>query len=112
MKLDKQIYEKIIHSKEFKNWFGDWEHPNSKTSKIVDKDGKPLVVYHGSPYKFTEFKYNINQTSTQVNLKKNDIDINDTLEMLVVNTGEREIRVKRKDTQPIKYKIEKYDNKI
>jgi hypothetical protein len=44
--------------------------------------------------------------------KKNDIDIYDTLEMLIVNTGEREIRVKRKDTKPIKYKIEKYDNKI
>jgi len=29
-----------IKSKEFKEWFGD--------SKVVDKDGKPLVVYHGS----------------------------------------------------------------
>jgi len=66
MKLNKETYEKIIHSKEFKNWFGDWENPDSKTSKIVDSTGKPLVVYHGSPYKFTEFKYNINQTSTQV----------------------------------------------
>jgi len=66
MRLDKETYEKIIYSREFKNWFGDWEHPNSKTSKIVDENGKPLVVYHGSPYKFTEFKYNMNQTSTQV----------------------------------------------
>lgn len=28
----------------FKNWFGD--------SKVVDADGKPLVVYHGMPPKF------------------------------------------------------------
>ena len=29
-----------VESEEFKRWFGD--------SKVVDKDGKPLVVYHGT----------------------------------------------------------------
>jgi hypothetical protein len=33
---------------EFKKWFGD--------SKVVDADGKPLVVYHGTVSDFTEFK--------------------------------------------------------
>ena len=33
--------EKGTDSKYFKKWFGD--------SKVVDKNGKPLVVYHGSP---------------------------------------------------------------
>lgn len=33
---------------EFKSWFGD--------SKVVDKDGKPLVMYHGTTKDFTEFK--------------------------------------------------------
>jgi hypothetical protein len=32
---------------EFKKWFGD--------SKVVDKDGKPLVVYHGTTADITEF---------------------------------------------------------
>ena len=32
---------------EFKRWFGD--------SKVVDADGKPLVVYHGTPNSFSEF---------------------------------------------------------
>jgi ADP-Ribosyltransferase in polyvalent proteins/Phage MuF-C-terminal domain len=31
----------------FKRWFGD--------SKVVDGEGKPMVVYHGSPEVFTEF---------------------------------------------------------
>ncbi|EKY4114267.1 hypothetical protein RCP98_006020 [Pseudomonas aeruginosa] len=31
----------------FNNWFGD--------SKVVDQDGKPLVVYHGTDKKFTVF---------------------------------------------------------
>jgi len=34
----------------FKQWFGD--------SKVVDEDGKPLVVYHGTGEDFSEFKYN------------------------------------------------------
>lgn len=32
----------------FKKWFGD--------SKIVDEDGNPMVVYHGSPLSFDKFK--------------------------------------------------------
>ena len=36
--------EKIIN---FWNWFGD--------SKIVDKQGRPLVVYHGTPNRFNSF---------------------------------------------------------
>jgi hypothetical protein len=32
----------------FKKWFGD--------SKVVDEDGKPLVVYHGTNVEFNEFK--------------------------------------------------------
>jgi hypothetical protein len=34
-------------SPEFKSWFGD--------SKVVDKDGNPLRVYHGTTRTFTEF---------------------------------------------------------
>ena len=41
--------EGIIYSKEFKDWFGDWENDPEHSSKVVDKDGKPLAVYHGSP---------------------------------------------------------------
>jgi hypothetical protein len=40
---------------EFKNWFGN--------SKVVDAEGKPLTVYHGTPYgKFSERADSINAT--------------------------------------------------
>jgi hypothetical protein len=39
--------ENGINSKAFKNWFGD--------SKVVDKNGKPLVVYHGTRGDIKEF---------------------------------------------------------
>ena len=41
---------------EFKKWFGDWEKEPEKASKVVDKQGKPLVVYHGTKANIIEFK--------------------------------------------------------
>ena len=47
----------------FKKWFGDWEKAaeespsaaKTNSSKIVDENGEPKVVYHGSPYRFFRF---------------------------------------------------------
>lgn len=44
-----------VRTKAFKKWFGDWENDPANASKIVDKNGEPLVVYHGSPEQFTMF---------------------------------------------------------
>ena len=47
--IEKNILENtdITKTSNFKSWFGK--------SKIVDKSGKPLVVYHGSNSKFSSF---------------------------------------------------------
>lgn len=44
-----------VHTPEFKNWFGDWQKAPEQASKVVDADGKPLVVYHGTKNDFTVF---------------------------------------------------------
>ena len=44
-----------IKSDNFKNWFGDWENNPSKTSKVVNEDGTPKIVYHGTTSNFTTF---------------------------------------------------------
>ena len=36
-------------TKNFKNWFGDWENEPENASKVVDEDGRPKVVLHGTP---------------------------------------------------------------
>ena len=41
----------------FKNWFGDWEHDQENASKVVDENGEPRVVYHGSGAKFNTFSH-------------------------------------------------------
>lgn len=46
----------------FKNWFGDWENDSRNASKMVDKNGRPLVCFHGSYANFDTFemKYHLN----------------------------------------------------
>lgn len=39
-----------VRTKAFKEWFGDWENAPENASKVVDENGEPLVVYHGSNY--------------------------------------------------------------
>lgn len=45
----------IIDTPNFINWFGDWK-TGKNCSKVVDNDGKPLIVYHGTNAQFDEFK--------------------------------------------------------
>jgi hypothetical protein len=55
---------KLVRSPEFKAWFGDWEHDPKNASKVVDSNGEPLVVYHGSDNDFNVFSYNYSATNT------------------------------------------------
>ena len=54
--LDERQYAQV-RTKEFKDWFGDWENDPENASKVVDENGEPLVVYHG-----TNSKWNILDT--------------------------------------------------
>jgi len=46
----------LVRTPDFKKWFGDWENNPQKASKVVDENGEPLVVYHGTGTDFTVFK--------------------------------------------------------
>lgn len=39
----------MVRTEAFKNWFGDWQNDPENSSKVVDENGEPKVVYHGSP---------------------------------------------------------------
>ena len=36
-----------VRTKAFKDWFGDWENDPDNSSKVVDENGEPMVVYRG-----------------------------------------------------------------
>lgn len=44
-----------VRTEAFKSWFGDWEHDPQNASKVVDENGEPRVVYHGTYGDFTVF---------------------------------------------------------
>ena len=37
-----------VRTPNFINWFGDWINQPETASKILDENGEPLVVYHGT----------------------------------------------------------------
>ena len=43
-------------TKAFKKWFGNWDSDPENSSKVVDENGEPLVVYHGTIKKFNVFR--------------------------------------------------------
>ena len=47
-----------VRTDAFMKWFGDWENNPEQASKVVDKEGKPLIVEHGTHDDFTEFDIN------------------------------------------------------
>ena len=40
--------ENETETENFKKWFGDWQNDPAKASKVVNADGTPKVVYHGT----------------------------------------------------------------
>lgn len=46
---------KLVRTPQFKAWFGDWENDPTNASKVVDENGEPLVVYHGTTFDFNVF---------------------------------------------------------
>lgn len=52
--LPERLYAQV-RTKEFKDWFGDWQDDPKNASKVVDENGEPLVVYHNTPFKFSVF---------------------------------------------------------
>lgn len=38
-----------VRTRSFKDWFGDWEDSLKTASKVVDENGEPKIVFHGTP---------------------------------------------------------------
>ena len=40
----------LVRTEDFTNWFGDWINDPENASKILDENGEPMVMYHGSAW--------------------------------------------------------------
>jgi len=52
--LTPEQYE-LVRTPAFINFFGDWINDPENASKVVDSNGEPLVVYHGTNEQFNVF---------------------------------------------------------
>ena len=52
--LSPEQYE-LVRTPAFKEWFGDWENDPENASKVIDENGEPLVVFHGTTESFSVF---------------------------------------------------------
>ena len=66
-----------IYRNEFLTWFGNWgvdvEQDFGESSKVVDENGEPLIVYHGSEEDFEEFNPNHKPRASLSSILKNKI---------------------------------------
>ena len=54
--LNKLLGEKLyVRTKNFKDWFGDWEKKPEKASQAVGENGEPLMLWHETGNDFTVF---------------------------------------------------------
>lgn len=50
-----------VYFSAFKNWFGDWQSENKdNVSKIVDSNGEPKIMWHGTDQVFDTFELDLN----------------------------------------------------
>lgn len=60
-----------VYSDNFINWFGDWINDPQNASKVVDENGQPTLVFHGSPYSgITEFDRTANARKDKSGIKE------------------------------------------
>lgn len=52
-----------VRTQSFKNWFGDWINDPDNASKVLDENGEPMIVYHGSKNKFYSFDMGLQKTA-------------------------------------------------
>lgn len=78
----------------FKQWFGDWQNDPEHASKVVDKKGRPLVVYHGSPYTFDIYvAFSPNQIKSATDNNGDFSEDNDNIEMMISGYTQEKQRI-------------------
>ncbi len=58
-----RLYEQLL-SPEFTTWFGDWVNNSPDASKVINENGEPLMVYHGTDKDFHTFDKSLSGAKT------------------------------------------------
>lgn len=65
----------LVRTPEFKAWFGDWENDPEHASRVLDENGEPLVLWHGSTRSFERFDFShLGESFNEGEEKKSYVD--------------------------------------
>jgi hypothetical protein len=104
-----EVQYKQVRTPEFKKWFGDWENDPANASKIVDENGEPKVMYHGTGVKFDAFNSQYGGSNTKA--KNGTLGFFFTDDSKVANSfGENVLKVFLNLRNPLEVGYFFYDN--
>jgi len=49
---------RLVRTPAFKEWFGFWENDPANASKVLDENGEPKILFHGTDFKWNVFDFN------------------------------------------------------
>ncbi len=52
----KSKFQSVTQTQQFKRWFGKWDTHPEDASMVINEDGTPKIVYHGTDADFTVFE--------------------------------------------------------
>lgn len=92
-----------VRTESFKNWFGDWKNNPENASKVVDENGEPLVVYHGTDMNFNEFDISKRGDNTSTDVARQGFFFSKDME--VANSYKRMYDVSRPNVQGVETEL-------
>ena len=113
--LNSQQYH-LVRSIPFKRFFGDWLNNPEASSKVVDSNGEPRVVHHGTNFKFDKFDKNkLGEKNWMAKSATMGFFFAGNKETSKAYTGLNGMDMAglgfRKDTDPLKVRVTKFEEK-
>jgi hypothetical protein len=113
--LNSQQYH-LVRSIPFKRFFGDWLNNPEGSSKVLDSNGEPRVVHHGTNFKFDKFDKNRlgekNWMAKSANMGFFFAGNKETSKAYTgLNTMDYAGLGFRKDSDPLKVRVTKFEEK-
>ena len=83
-----------VYTNSFKAWFGDWINDTDNSSKAIDVNGEPKVLWHGTENEFSEFEID-------KDYKRGRHLVHSANGIFFTDTKEKAFKYKRSKTVPV-----------
>jgi len=90
---------KLVRTKAFKDWFGDWENSPETSSKVVDENGEPKVMWHfAKRLQYPDERFNVFRVDRQLGSHFGTINQVKNLRYYNIDRNLRKPKIEKKDS--------------